>query len=617
MTTAELRQKYLDFFKSKGHAIIPSASLIPENDPTTLFTGSGMQPMVPFLLGQKHPLGNRIANSQRSFRTGDMDEVGDNRHTTFFEMLGNWSLGDYFKQEQIPWVFEFLTKELSLDPNKIYVTVFRGLPDQGIPKDTEAVEIWKKVFAEAGIEAIDIDFAEKEGMQNGRIFYYDESKNWWSRAGVPKNMPTGEPGGPDSEVFWDFGAELNLHENSEFASKPCHVNCDCGRFLEIGNSVFMQYIKENDGFSPLPQSNVDFGGGLERLTAVTENKQDIFTIDVFKPAIETIERETGKKYSENNEDTKAFRVILDHLRAATFLVADGAIPSNKDQGYFTRRLIRRAVRFAQKLGSQKPFAHEIVSSFIEKYTEAYPHLKEKQAEVVEAIIKEEEKFLQTLSKGLKEFDKFANQKLSGEEAFILFTTYGFPLEMTIELATERGLQIDIEEFNEQFKRHQDLSRTASAGKFKGGLADHSVETTRLHTATHLLLKALRQVLGDHVYQKGSNITKDRLRLDFSHLDKITADQLAKIEGIVNEQITKDLDVSWEEVSLEEAKKRNAMGVFEHKYGEKVKVYTIGDFSCEICGGPHVTKTGELGRFKIAKEEASSAGIRRIKAILES
>jgi alanyl-tRNA synthetase len=639
MTAKELRQKYLDFFKEKGHVIIPSASLIPENDPTTLFTGSGMQPMVPYLLGEKHPLGTRIADSQKSFRTVDMDEVGDNRHTTLFEMLGNWSLGDYFKKEQIEWMFEFLTKALNLDPKRIYVSVFRGNEELGIPRDDEAVRVWRENFERAGIEAEAVDFAEENGMQGGRIFYYDETKNWWSRAGVPDNMPIGEPGGPDSEMFWDFGEHLKLHENSAWKDQPCHINCDCGRFLEIGNNVFMEYVKTEKGFEFLKQKNVDYGGGLERQVAAVQDAPDIFLTDIFSAPIKVLENLSAKEYAGNEE---AFRVILDHLRAATFLISDGAHPSNKDQGYFTRRLIRRAVRFAHKLGIENNFCGEIAKAYIEYYKDPYVNLEKGSAEILRELEKEENKFRETLDTGLKLLEKFIARtgdsffaknsddtflmrdnkyKDLAEVVFNLYQTHGFPLELTIEELGLRGIS-SIDEnklrefFNKNSVKHQELSRAGAEQKFKGGLADQSELTKRLHTATHLLNAALRKVLGEHIAQKGSNITGERLRFDFSHPQKMTSDEIKAVEDLVNEQIQKDLPVLLEEMSLDEAKEKNATGVFESKYGDKVKVYSAGEFSREICGGPHAERTGELGKFVIKKEEASSAGVRRIKAVLE-
>ena len=612
MTSQEIRQKFLDFFKSKDHAVLSSASLIPENDPTTLFTGSGMQPMIPYLLGEKHPEGKRIADSQKCLRDVDIDEVGNNRHLTFFEMLGNWSLGDYFKKEQLPWFFEFLTKELKLDPTRLYVTVFRGSQEVGIDKDSESVEIWKQLFKEAGIEAKDIDLAEKNGIQDGRIFYYDETKNWWSRSGAPKDMPVGEIGGPDSEVFYDLGADLKFHENSPFKDKLCHINCDCGRFVEVGNNVFIEFIKTEKGFEPLPQKNVDFGGGLERMVMAAQNKQSFYETDLFSNSIKKIEELTGKNYQDSEQITRMMRIIAEHLRAVTFIMADdkGIIPSNLDQGYVVRRLIRRAVRYGRQLEIKHDlWTKQIANAVIEDYKEVYPELERNKEFILNNLDKEEAKFKETLEKGLIEFEK-------GTDAFVLFSTYGFPIEMTQELAKEKGEKVDIEKFNEQMKKHQELSRTATAGKFKSGLADASEETKKLHTAAHLLLAALRKVLGEQVVQKGSNITAERLRFDFSHPEKMTDEQKQEVEKLVNGIIKKDLPVKCEEMSLDEAKKEKAMGVFESKYGDKVKVYSIGDYSKEICAGPHVEQTGQLGHFKITKEQSSSAGVRRIKAILE-
>lgn len=624
MTTHEIRSKYLTFFQKRGHAILSSASLVPENDPTTLFTGSGMQPMISYLLGEKHPQGTRLADSQKCFRSQDIEEVGDNRHTTFFEMLGNWSLGDYFKKDQVAWMFEFLTKEVGLDPARLFVTVFRG--NGQIPRDEETVGYWKAAFASVGIDAEVVDFSERDGMGAGRIFYYPEKKNWWSRSGVPEQMPIGEPGGPDTEMFWDFGANRGLHEASVFAPQPCHVNCDCGRFVEIGNNVFMQYKKTDMGFEPLPNQNVDFGGGLERMAAAAKDDPDMFLIDLFDGARSAIESATGKSYGMNEAETYAFRVVLDHLRAATFLIADNVLPSNKDQGYYVRRLIRRAVRFGNKIGARDTFCGAISSAYVETYQDAYPELRQKQEVIVSELEKEEAKFKASLDKGLREFEKmFASGVVSGVDAFNLYQSYGFPWELTEELAREKGQQVDRAVFQSEFKKHQDLSRAGSEQKFAGGLADHSEATVKLHTATHMLHQALRSVLGAHVEQKGSNITSERLRFDFSHSEKMTSDQLNSVEGLVNENIAKDLPVHYEMLTLDEAKSRGAIGLFEDKYatlGDKIKVYFIGDeptgeyFSKEVCGGPHVEHTGVLGHFKIAKEEAVAGGVRRIKAILE-
>jgi alanyl-tRNA synthetase len=642
MTTHEIRKKYLEFFEQKGHAILASSSLLPENDPTTLFTGSGMQPMVPFLLGEKHPRGTRIADSQKCFRAQDMDEVGDNRHTTFFEMLGNWSLGDYFKQEQIPWMFEFLTSELKLDPKNLYVTCFRGDEVNNVPRDTESAEIWKGLFADKEIEARIVDNAEVHGMQDGRIFYYSAKKNWWSRSGVPENMPIGEPGGPDTEMFWDFGVELKLHENSDFKDQPCHVNCDCGRFMEIGNNVFMEYFKTDKGFQKLSQWNVDFGGGLERMSAALRNEPDVFKIDLFDHARSVIERLSAKNYGATAQETYAFRVILDHLRAATFLIADNAVPSNKDQGYFTRRLIRRAVRYAHKLGVTENFCAEVAGGFIETYREQYPELINSQERIFQELHIEEEKFRATLEQGIKEFEKIiagfaiAFEKtgnkmteISAKQAFKLYDTYGFPLDMTEDLAKEQGLTVDKVGFEEAFKKHQELSRQGSEQKFKGGLADTSEMSVKYHTATHLLHAAVLKVLGPHATQKGSNITPERLRFDFAHPEKLSDEQKKEIEDLVNSAIAHNYPVTFQILPLEIAKTKGAIGLFEDNYGAEVKVYTVGDpegtpiaepgavtFSRELCGGPHVEFTGTLGKFRIAKEESSSAGIRRIKAVLE-
>ncbi len=621
MTLAEVRHKYLEFFKAKGHTIIPSAPLVPENDPTTLFTGSGMQPLVPYLLGQPHPSGNRLVDSQKAFRSGDIEEVGDNRHTTFFEMLGNWSLGDYFKQEQLPWFFEFLVKEIGLDPNKLFVTAFIGDEKNNVPRDTEAAEIWQRLFSEQDIEAKVVDIGSEadgyvKGMQGGRIFYYDAKKNWWSRAGVPENMPAGEPGGPDSEVFYDFGTEHDTKWGPE-----CHPNCDCGRFLEIGNSVFMQYIKNADGtFSLLPKQNVDFGGGLERIAAVSENSSDIFTV-AHRSIIKEIEASTGTTYAGN---TRAYRIIADHVKAAVFLISDGVVPDTKDQGYFVRRLLRRAVLFLHRL-SESTSLVSVIPGIIDEYKEQYPELLDKAQDIAAHIAAEEAKFVATLARGQKELERFIGQgNLSAQDAFQLVTTYGFPLELIMEEAGERGIkQIDTEGFKELLKAHQDLSRAGSEQKFKGGLADTSEKTVRLHTAHHLLLKALQQVLGPEVHQRGSNITAERLRIDFNYGAKMTPEQKAEVEKIVNEKINEDIPVVRTEMSLEDAEKLNAEHEFGAKYPERVSVYSIGPlesaFSIEFCGGPHVEHTADLkqsGTFKIQKEEAVAQGIRRIKAVLE-
>ncbi len=615
MKSSDIRDKYLNFFKKQGHVIVPSSPLVPENDPTTLFTGSGMQPMVPYLLGTPHPLGTRIADSQKSFRTGDIEDIGDNRHTTFFEMLGNWSLGDYFKQEQIKWMFAFLVDELGLDPNKLYVTVFIGDEKNNIPKDTEAAELWKELFISKGIEAQDIEIGSEndgymKGMQGGRIFYYDAGKNWWSRAGIPEKMPAGEPGGPDSEMFYEF---TDIKHDPKFG-KYCHPNCDCGRFLEIGNNVFMEYKKNPDGtFSKLPQKNVDFGGGFERLAVASINTPDVFKIDIFEQVIRTLEQLSGKQY-DDSKYTASFRIIADHLRASAFLIGDGVLPSNSDQGYFVRRLIRRAVRYWDKLGITTDGLSTLVDPVLQSYNDAYPETYNQKDFIKEEIRKEEERFRKTLQSGLKEFEK-------GVDPFILFTTFGFPFELTVELAKEKGIVLDEEKFHEDLKKHQELSRVGSEHKFKGGLGSTGEMETKYHTTTHILHQALRDVLGNAVSQKGSNITAERLRFDFTHGSKMTDEEKRLVEDIVNEKIKQGLPVQKVVLKKDEAEKTGALHFFGDKYGDEVNVYYVGNsietaYSKEFCGGPHVENTAMLGHFKIIKEEAISAGIRRIKAVLE-
>jgi alanyl-tRNA synthetase len=620
ITAEEIRNKYLEFYKKHGHSIVPSASLVPENDPTTLFTGSGMQPMLPYLLGEVHPQGLRIADSQKSFRTGDIEEVGDNRHTTFFEMLGNWSFGDYFKNEQLHWIFELLIKELGLDPKKIFVTVFAGDKENGLAQDKEAGQIWKKLFKEQGIEAKDIDLGTEErgaelGMQGGRIFYYN-SKNWWSRAGVPQKMPLGEPGGPDSEIFYEF----DFVQHDPKFGKNCHPNCDCGRYIEIGNSVFMQFVKVADKkFEPLPKKNIDFGGGLERIAMAVQNTNDIFKIDIFKKLIQSLEEISGTSYSDPKY-TAAYRVVADHLRASVFLIGDGVNPSNTDQGYFVRRLLRRAVRFADIIGLKKGTFADLSDSILEYYKNAYPETYDKREIIKSEIQIEETKFRKTLEQGMKEFDKLSKNNISGKDAFLLFSSYGFPLEITLELAKEKGLSVDVNDFKKELEQHQNLSRTGSEKKFKGGLGDTSDKSLQYHTATHLLNAALREVLGDHISQKGSNITPERLRFDFSHNEKMTDEDKKEVEDMVNIWINASLPVEFKEMPKAEAEKV-ALHSFNEKYGDVVKVYSIGTegnyISREFCGGPHVSSTSDLkGVFKILKEEAVSAGVRRIKAVIE-
>lgn len=632
MDSKEVRKRFLAFYKERGHAVIPSASLLPENDPTTLFTGSGMQPLLPYLLGAAHPEGKRLVNAQRSFRAEDIEEVGDNRHTTFFEMLGNWSLGDYFKQEQLPWIFTFLTdpeKGIGLDPKKIYVTVFGGDTAMHIPRDEESMEIWKKLFAEKNIDAKYVELGSEaagseNGMQGGRIFSYDVKKNWWSRAGVPSKMPAGEPGGPDSEMFYDFGTAHDLK-----FGKECHPNCDCGRFLEIGNSVFMEYKKKEDGtFEKLAQRNVDFGGGLERMAAAAIDDSDVFHIDIFRNMAAALRAE-GVPLNDKQEEVKKFRIILDHMRASVFLIGDGVMPSNKGQGYVLRRLLRRIALFSRAIHTDAKWPERMVEAVISFYKDVYENLEKDSKKILATILEEFEKFSAAVEDGLREFDRrVAAGTITGKDAFDLHQSYGFPWELTEEIAKERGIKVDRAAFEAEFKKHQDLSRTASAGVFKGGLADHSEQTTRLHTAHHLLLKAMQIVLGPHVKQRGSNITSERLRIDFLHDAKMTDDQKKEVERIVNEKIAEDLPVIRSEMALHDAEKLGAEHEFGQKYPERVSVYSIGPksatqenpqfdkaFSIEFCGGPHVAHTGVIGHFKIAKEEAVAAGIRRVRGVL--
>lgn len=627
MTAGEIRQKYFEYFKARGHTIIPRARLVPENDPTTLFTGSGMQPILPYLLGETHSAGTRLANNQTCFRAEDMDEVGDNRHTTFFEMLGNWSLGDYFKKDQLRWFYEFLTQEIGLDATKLYITCFLGDPANSIPKDTDSSQLWQTLFNDSNIEAKTANIGSEQagyerGMKQGeRIFYYDVTKNWWSRSGVPDNMPLGEPGGPDSEVFYDFGTP-----HDESFGKNCHPNCDCGRFLEIGNSVFMTYKKTERGFSELPKPNVDFGGGLERIAAAALNSPDVFQISLLKPIIEALEALSGKKYAKHQT---SMRVIADHLRGAMFLAVDGVVPSNKQQGYVMRRLLRRAIRYAMDLGIEQDLIKKLVPKIVELYELDFKEVAKHRDAVVKVLDQEEKLFRQTLRAGVRELEKIARSKqsLTGEDLFKLYDTYGFPVELSVEEARNR--KMDIEEdwhgnFDDKMDAQRERSQTASAGMFKGGLADHSDQVIKYHTATHLMYQALKQVLGDHVTQRGSNITAERTRFDFTHPEKVTSEQLAEIEKIVNDKIARDLPVNWQEEDTKEAFAKGASGAFGDKYGDKVKVYTIGSpnnpFSREICGGPHVEHTGQISedgkKFVIKKEESSSAGVRRIKAVLQ-
>lgn len=639
MTVSEIRKRYIDFFTKRGHVAIPSAPIVPGNDPTTLFTSSGMQPLIPYLLGETHPEGTRLVNSQMSFRAGDIEEVGDNRHTTFFEMLGNWSLGDYFKKEQLPWFFEFLTSKeegIGLNPNNLYVTVFAGDPLVNMEEDGDSVTIWKEIFTEAGVTS-EYAFMGSEangytrGMKPGeRIFAYDSKKNWWSRSGTPEKMPAGEPGGPDSEMFYDFGTP---HDKKW--GEYCHPNCDCGRFVEIGNSVFMQCIKNADGsFSDLPKQNVDFGGGLERMAFASIHSADVFDLDVFEKARAVLEEYSGKTYMESPSITRSFRIIMDHVRAASFMIAEGVIPSNTEAGYVLRRLIRRALVEVDKLGIEKPVLGEVAKDFGAVYADWYPHILAKTDILIDEIAKEEEKFRKTLSLGIKEFEKIsAQEKLTPEHVFTLFTSYGFPVELTEELAAQKGLQVDIDAVAELMTQHQETSRAGGAQRFAGGLADHAEQTVRYHTTHHILLKALQMVLGEEVKQRGSNITSERLRIDFASPGKMTLEQKEEVEHIVNDIIYQDLPVTRTVMPRAEAEKLGAQMEFGVKYPDMVSVYSVGPmhateanpdipnaFSLEFCGGPHVTNTSEIHegdkRFKIQKEEAVASGVRRIKAMME-
>jgi len=586
MKSSELRQKFLDFFKKNGHAIIPSASLIPENDPTVLFTTAGMHPLVPFLLGEKHPEGKRLTSSQKCIRTGDIDDVGDDVHLTFFEMLGNWSLGDYWKEDAIKWSFEFLTKELEIPLERLAVSCFVG--DKDAPKDEESAKIWELL-----------------GIKKQRIAFLVKEDNWWGPAGK-----TG-PCGPDTEMFY-----WNGPEGAPDKPAPEVFDAKDKNWVEIWNDVFMQYVKDESGnFMGAEQKNVDTGMGLERTLAVLNGQQSVYETDLFLPIIKKVEELSGKKYSDYK---KEFRIIADHVKASVFLASEEIMPSNVEHGYILRRLLRRVIRYGKVLQMPDDFLTDLIKIVVEIYGDAYPDLKESEEGVIFIVRQEAEKFKTTLEKGLKEFEKL--NSISGKDAFNLYQTYGFPIEITEELAKEKGIKVDIEEFKKELENHQEKSRTASAGMFKGGLADASEETTKLHTAAHLMLAGLRKVLGNDVVQKGSNITAERLRFDFSNKEKMTSEQIKGVENFVNGIIEKDLPVPVEEMSLEKAKELSATGVFESKYGERVKVYTVGEgeevVSREICGGPHVDRTGILGHFKIIKEESSSAGVRRIKAILE-
>ena len=595
MTAKDLKKRYFDFFTQRGHKKLPNASLVPENDPSALFISAGMHPLVPYLLGESHPSGKRLVSNQRCLRTDDIDEVGNNRHLTFMEMLGNWSLGDYFKKEQLNWAFEFLTSPqwLALDPQKIYVSIFEG--DKDAPRDEESIIIWQEIYKKLEIKA-----------KVGEIIVpYPKKKNWWG--------PVGETGpcGPDSEIFYKTGKP---HDPS--FGKKCHINCDCGRFVEIWNNVFMEYNKTIEGkYEKLKKQNVDTGMGSERVAAVLQGKETVFEIELFSPIINQLEKLSKRDYAQNG---RPFRIIADHLRAATFIISDGVLPSNKERGYVLRRLIRRAIRYGRTLQINEVFTPGVAEVVIKIMKEEYPELEKNKKEILGALEDEEKRFQKTISRGLKQIEK--HKKLDGKIAFYLYETYGFPLELTEEIAQERGQEINEQVFKKEFGEHQELSRKGAAQKFTGGLADHSEEVTKLHTATHLLQAALRKILGGEVFQKGSNITAKRLRFDFSWKEKLNPEQIKQVEDLINQVIKKNLPVEMEVMPFKEAQKRGAMAVFGQKYGEEVKTYRVGSkekpFSFEVCGGPHIDFTGKLGKFKIIKQEAVGSGTRRLYAVLE-
>ncbi len=588
LSAHELRRAYIDFFRERGHAEIPSAPLIPEHDPTVLFTTAGMHPLVPFLAGQPHPQGKRLVDVQKCLRTDDIDEVGDTTHLTFFEMLGNWSLGDYFKKEAITWSYEFLTQVLEIPAERLHVSCFAG--DEDAPRDDEAAAVWESL-----------------GIPRERIYFFGKKHNWWGPAGQ-----TG-PCGPDTEMFYFTGAPCS-HGRGE----DCDPSCGCGRYVEVWNDVFMQYNKTAQGtYEPLSQRNVDTGMGLERTLAVLHGYDDAYRTDLFTPITDRLCELSGREYA--GDDARAMRIVADHARASTFLMADGVVPSNVEQGYILRRLLRRAMRFARLLGIEGSVLPQLALIVVEHYGMAYPELREKSDTITHEIGLEEGRFLQALQRGEREFDRLTarleGKRISGRDAFYLYETYGFPLELTAEMGRERGLTVDQAGFDEAYAKHQELSRAGAEQRFAGGLADHSTQTTRLHTATHLLHAALRLVLGEHVQQSGSNITAERLRFDFSHPEKLTPEQLQKVEDLVNEAIAADYAVCTDTMSLEEAQASGALAFFGERYGDKVNVYSIGEFSKEVCGGPHVERTGELGHFKIQKQESIGRGLRRIRAVL--
>lgn len=605
MQAVEIIEKYISFFKKKGHQQIPNSPLVPENDPSTLFTSSGMQPLIPYLLGEVHPKGKRLVNVQNCFRAQDIEEVGDNRHTTFFRMLGNWSLGNYFKKEQLPWIFTLLTNDLGIDPKKLFITAFEGY--KNIPKDDETVRIWQEIFRDAGIDSKD------------RIFTYGVTKNWWSRSGVPDNMPAGEPGGPDSEVFYDYGEKLKIHEKSEYKKEVCHINCDCGRYLEIGNSVFMQYQKQRDGsFQKLSQRNVDFGGGLERLVAVMEGKQDIFTTSLFSPIVKTIEKLTGKDYNTNSS---SMRIVVDHLVSAAFISSAGIVPSNKDQGYVLRRLIRRATDNVLRLNSMYKDIVPVLESVVTQYKETDSILVEKFETIKNTILEEQQKYkiaqIQAREYIIKKYPSSSGDELKGvkeisvEDAFLLYASHGLSPTQIKSL----GYIFDEQAFAQKMKEHQSLSRKGAGQKFTGGLSDHKEHTVMGHTATHLLHQALRDTLGLEIHQTGSNITTERLRFDFNYPQKLTDEEIKKIEEIINDKISANLPVHFDLLPVEEARKTGAIGLFDEKYPGNVKVYYIGEYSKELCGGPHVNFTRALKSFKIIKQENIGNKQRRIYAVV--
>ena len=670
MNAQEIRNAYLKFYKDRGHAVLRRAPLVLHDDPTTLFTGSGMQPMIPYLLGETHPKGLRLVDSQTCIRAQDIDDVGDNRHTTFFEMLGNWSLGDYFKEQQIRWMWEFLTQVVGIDPQKLYVTCYIGEPAYNIPKDTEAAHVWKELFGGIGMQADMADIgSEEQGYTRGikpgeRIFFYDGSKNWWSRNGKPETTPVGDPCGPDSEMFYEFDF---VPHNPAFG-EHCHPNCDCGRFMEIGNNVFMAYKKVAEGvFEPLAQKNIDHGSGLERIAAAAINSPDVFKISLMWPIIEKLQSLSGKKYESH---TESMRVIADHLRVATFLAVDGCVPSNKEQGYVMRRLIRRAIRYSFDLGIEQNFLQELVPVIADMYQNDFPEVAENREQIIAVLVKEEKAFRQTLRKGIKELERmFAAKRVAtggaaptfdkisdfskegadqstgpadsdlraakggndgveddGTKLFTLYDTYGFPVELSVEEVFRRGIELNSnwrKQFDTKMAEQRTRSQTARKGEFHGGLEGTDPIHLKYHTATHLLGQALREVVSKDIQQHGSNITSERLRFDFNS-DKLTAEQKQAVEDLVNTWISKDYPVSYKVYPTAEALNMGAIGAFNERYGDDVKVYRIGtpteQISFEVCGGPHVEHTAVLAEggkhFKITKEEATSAGIRRIKAILD-